>query len=148
MKNLILENRKVRFNYHLLEVLTAGLILKGSEVKSILKGDSSISEGYCYITPNGEIFVKGFTIQQYSEATYNNHNPKDDKKLLLNKKEIEDLSYKMETNQGLTIIPTKLFVADNGKIKIEIALCRGKKQYDKRVDKKLKDIERENQRKF
>lgn len=147
MKKLLEENRKARFNYTFLEILQAGIVLEGGEVKSVLNHDSSISEGYCYIK-SGELFIKGFTIQEYKNASYTNHDTKRDKKLLLNKDEIEKLDKTMQTNQGLTIVPTKLYVADNGKIKLEIALCKGKKAHDKRNAIRLRDVEREFNRKF
>lgn len=148
IKKILLENRKAKFNYQFLDTLIVGLVLFGSEVKSIINNDSSITEGYCYITSENEIFIKGFTVQEYKNAIYTNHNPSRDKKLLANKKEIEKWNYQLHTNQGLTIMPTKLFVSDNGKIKLEIALCRGKKQYDKRNSLKIKDLEREYKQKF
>ena len=99
MKKLLQENRKARFNYEFLQVLQCGIVLVGSELKSILNYDFSITEGYCYITDKKEVFIKGFNIQEYKNATHTNHEPLREKKLLLNKDEIEELHYKIKTHE-------------------------------------------------
>lgn len=122
------------------------MVLSGTEIKSIRLGKANITDGFCVID-NGEILVRNVEIAQYDKGTHYNHEPKRDRKLLLNKSEIRKLSSKLK-DQGLTIIPLKLFISEEGWAKLEIALAKGKKLFDKRQDIKKKDIERETQRKL
>ncbi|MCE3258518.1 MAG: SsrA-binding protein [Bacteroidetes bacterium] len=141
-----IENRRAKFDFQFLDKLIAGLVLKGTEIKSIREGKAALSDSYCYFR-NGELFVKNMHITEYSEASFTNHDPTRERKLLLNKNEMNKLQKKMK-DQGLTIVPTRLFINENGYAKLEIALAKGKKLYDKRDDIKKKDIEREMSRKF
>ena len=136
-------NRKARFNYFLLEYLEAGIVLKGSEIKSIRLGKINIADSYA-IERRGEIYLMNSHIPLYKNASYSNHNPTDDRKLLLNKREINKLIGKIN-REGFTIIPTKIYFK-KGKAKIEIAVAKGKKQYDKRQAKKNKDWQRDKAR--
>ena len=142
---LITKNRKAYFEYNILEKNTAGIQLQGSEVKSIRAGKVSISEAYCYIL-NGEIFIKGMHITEYTEGgKHYNHQPLRDKKLLMKKKEIAKLD-KSLGEKGLTIVPLELIITDTGLIKLEIGLAKGKNLYDKRFSIKEKDIKRDMER--
>ena len=142
---IICLNRKARFNYFFDELFEAGIVLKGSEVKSLREGKANISEAYA-IDEQGEIFLLNSHIPSYKESSYNNHNPKRNRKLLLNKREINKLIGKVN-REGYTLIPTKLYFK-KGKAKIEIAVAKGKKHYDKRAVKKKKDWDREKARYF
>ena len=142
---IIANNRKARFNYFFNEFFEAGIVLKGSEVKSLRDGKANISESYAFDI-GGEIFLINSHIPSYKESSYNNHDPKRNRKLLLNKKEINKLMGRVN-REGFTLIPTKLYFK-KGKAKIEIAVAKGKKQYDKRKVKKTKDWNREKARFF
>ena len=142
---IISNNRKARFNYFFKEFYEAGLILTGSEVKSLRDGKVNISESYAHDS-NGEIFLINSHIPSYKESSYNNHDPKRNRKLLLNKKEINKLMGRVN-REGFTLIPTKIYFK-NGKAKIEIAVAKGKRQYDKREVKKKRDWNRERARYF
>jgi len=142
---IISTNRKGSFNYFYYEFYEAGIVLKGSEVKSLRGGKANISEAYASDI-NGEFFLINSHIPLYKESSYVNHNPKNNRKLLLKKKEINRLIGKINT-EGYTLIPTKLYFK-SGKAKVEIAVAKGKKQYDKRHVKKTKDWQRENARIF
>lgn len=137
----LIENRKATFEYYILDNITAGIQLTGTEVKSIRDKKASLSEAYCYIQDN-EIFVKNMHIAEYRQIKYTNHIPLRDRKLLIKKKEIEKLSKSIK-EKGLTIIPLKICLSDTGFIKLEIALVKGKKTYDKRESIKEKDLKRE-----
>ena len=134
---IISNNRKARFNYFFNEFFEAGIVLKGSEVKSLRDGKANISESYA-IDEQGEIFLVNSHIPSYKESSYNNHDPKRNRKLLFNKREINKLIGKIN-REGYTLIPTKLYFK-KGKAKIEIAVAKGKKQYDKRHSKKKKRL--------
>lgn len=136
-------NRKASFEYLFIEEYTAGIQLLGSEVKSLRKGNASITEAYCFVV-NGELFLKNAFISKYLESTYNNHQEKRDRKLLLHKKEIRDIMKSVREN-GITIVPIEIFLKD-GRYKIRIAVAKGKKQHDKRETLKLKDTKREIER--
>ena len=136
-----IQNKKAQFNYFFLHTLTAGIQLLGTEVKSIRDNKSSLIDSYCYFKEN-ELFLKGFYISPGKEAF--NHDPIREKKLLLNRSELNKLQ--KELNDGLTIIIKRIFTNENGLIKAEIALAKGKKLYDKRNSIKEKDIKRENDR--
>ncbi len=140
-KNIKIKNRKARFEYEILDRFTAGIVLQGTEIKAIREGQASIAEAFCEFS-NNELFVINMTVQEYSHATNFNHNPKSERKLLLNRSELKKLE-KQVKNTGLTIIPLLLFTNDNGLAKIEIALCRGKKQFDKRESLKDRDNKRD-----
>ena len=142
-RKIICLNRKATFNYFFLETLEAGISLKGSEVKSLRDGKGSIADSYA-IDNNGEIFLINSHIPLYRQSSYNNHNPKGDRKLLLNKKEINKMIGRIN-QEGLTIIPTKMYF-NKGKVKVELAVAKGKKQYDKRVVKKNRDWNRDRAR--
>ena len=136
-------NRKASFNYFFESVYEAGIVLKGSEIKSIRLGKINIADSYA-IERRGEIYLMNSHIPLYKNASYSNHNPTDDRKLLLNKREINKLIGKIN-REGFTIIPTKIYFK-KGKAKIEIAVAKGKKQYDKRATKKNRDWNREKSR--
>lgn len=139
-----IRNKKASFEYFFVDTYTAGIVLTGTEIKSIRMGKASLVDTFCYIH-NGEIWVKGMNISPYFYGSYNNHESKRDRKLLLNKKEIRNLQE--DTKQvGYTIIPTLLFIDDHGRAKLDIALCRGKKEFDKRQTLKEKEDRREMDR--
>lgn len=135
-----IKNRKAEFEYFLLTKLTAGIVLTGTEIKSIRAGKANITDAYCSFT-NGELFVNNMHITEYANGSYNNHEPKRARKLLLQKKEIKKLLIKLN-ERGMTIIPTLLYINDQGYAKLEIALAKGKKMYDKRETIKEKDNRR------
>ncbi len=141
-----IENRRAKFDYQFLEQLTAGLVLRGTEIKSIREGKAGLSDSYCYFR-NNELFVKNMHITEYSEASFYNHEALRERKLLLSRQELNKLLKKTK-DQGLTIIPVKLYITDKGFAKLNIALAKGKKLYDKRDDIKKRDVERELNRKF
>ncbi len=139
-KNIQIKNRKARFEYELLDKYTAGIVLVGTEIKAIRLGKASIAEGFCEFK-NGELWVVNMTIQEYSHASYFNHNPKQVRKLLLNKRELKKLE-KEVTSSGNTIIPLLLYIDKNGRAKLQIALAKGKKLHDKRDTIKDRDNKR------
>ena len=140
---IITLNRKAGFNFFFENFYEAGIVLTGSEIKSIRSGKVNIAESYA-IERNGEIFLMNSHISAYKEASYSNHNPTDDRKLLLNKREINKLIGKIN-REGFTLIPTKLYFK-KGKVKVEIAVAKGKKQYDKRQTKKKRYWNRDKAR--
>ncbi|MGO1750886.1 MAG: SsrA-binding protein SmpB [Psychroflexus sp.] len=141
-KNKInIQNKKARFNYEILDKFTSGIVLAGTEIKSIREGKATIAESFCEFNNKGELFIINMDIQQYSHASHFNHQPKSSRKLLLNKRELKKL-YKQVTNTGLTIVPLRLFINDRGFAKLQIALCKGKKLYDKRESIKERDTKR------
>tara|TARA_B000000460_G_scaffold239695_1_gene204546 strand:+ start:365 stop:835 length:471 start_codon:yes stop_codon:yes gene_type:complete len=142
---IISNNRKARFNYFFDEFFEAGIVLFGSEVKSLRDGKVNISESYAYDI-GGEIFLINSHIPSYKKSSYNNHEPNRNRKLLFNKKEINKLMGRVN-REGFTLIPTKLYFK-GGRAKIEIAVARGKKQYDKRQTKKKRDWNREKAKFF
>ncbi len=142
-QKIICLNRKASFNYFFIELLEAGIVLKGSEVKSLREGKGSIADSYA-LDNNGELYLINSHIPLYRQSSYNNHDPKGDRKLLLNRKEINKLIGKIN-QEGLTLIPTKLYFL-KGKVKVEIAVAKGKKLYDKRQVKKTRDWNREKAR--
>jgi len=144
-QKIICLNRKAGFNYFFLELLEAGIALKGSEVKSIRDGKVSIADSYA-VDKGGEIFLINSHIPLYKQSSYNNHDPKSDRKLLLKRKEINKLIGRIQ-QEGLTLVPTRLYF-QKGKVKIQIAVGKGKKNYDKRQVKKNKDWSREKARIF
>ena len=136
-------NRKASYNYFFHEILEAGIALRGSEVKSLRDGKASIADSYA-VDKNGELYLINSHIPLYRQSSYNNHDPKGDRKLLLKRKEINKLIGKIN-QEGLTIIPTKMYFS-KGKAKIELAVAKGKKLYDKRQVKKTRDWNREKAR--
>ena len=140
---IICLNRKASFNYFFEDILEAGIVLKGSEIKSIRNGKVNIADSYA-IEKKGEIVLINSHISSYKEASYSNHNPMDERKLLLSKKEINKLIGKMQRD-GFTIVPTKMYLK-KGIAKIEIAIAKGKKQFDKRAVKKNRDWNRDKAR--
>ena len=140
---IICLNRKASFNYFFEDLIEAGIVLKGSEIKSVREGKINIADSYA-VEKNGEIILINSHIAQYKQASLTNHNPIDERKLLLNKREINKLIGKMQRD-GFTIVPTKMYFK-KGKAKIEIAVAKGKKQYDKRATKKDRDWNRDKSR--
>ncbi len=140
-KTVKIKNRKARFEYEILDKFIAGIVLRGTEIKAIREGKASITEAFCEFS-NSELFVINMTIQEYSHATHYNHNPKSERKLLLNRNELKKLE-KQVKNSGLTIIPLLLFSNEKGLAKLQIALCKGKKLYDKRETLKDRDNKRD-----
>ncbi len=141
-KKIQIKNRKAKFNYEFIETYTAGIVLGGTEIKSIRLGKASISESFCEFNSFGELFVVNMQIDEYSHGSHYNHMPKAERKLLLNKKELKKLEREVSQN-GLTIVPTLLFINDKGLAKVNIALARGKKLYDKRETIKERDTKKQ-----
>ncbi|MGB0315776.1 MAG: SsrA-binding protein SmpB [Flavobacteriaceae bacterium] len=143
MQNAIhIKNKRARFEYELLEEYTAGLVLTGTEIKSIRNSKASIAESFCEFNERGELFTVNMHIEEYAFGTRFNHRPKAQRKLLLNKKELKKLQREVQ-NTGLTIVPLQLFINDKGFAKLRIALARGKKLYDKRETIKDRDNKRD-----
>ncbi len=136
-----IKNKKAYFDYEIIEKYVAGIVLTGTEIKSIRMGKVSLVESYCYFD-RGELWVKGVNVSEYPWGTFNNHEPKRDRKLLLQSKELRKLDRKVKES-GLTIISLRLFLNARGLAKLEIALAKGKKEYDKRETIKQKDMKRE-----
>ena len=141
--SVIADNRKATFQYEIEDTFEAGIVLKGSEIKSIRDGKINIADSYA-VEKNGEIVLINSHIATYKQSSYSNHYPTDERKLLLNKKEINKLVGKMQRD-GFTIVPTKMYFK-KGKAKIELAVAKGKKQFDKRATKKNRDWNREKAR--
>lgn len=139
--NISIKNRKAEFEYFLLTTYSAGIVLSGTEIKSIRAGKANITDAYCSFE-NGELWVHNMHISEYANGSYNNHEPKRDRKLLLTAKELKKLLIKLN-ERGMTIIPTLLWINEKGFAKLDIALARGKKMYDKRESIKAKDNRRE-----
>jgi SsrA-binding protein len=139
-RSIKIKNKKARFEYEILDRYTAGIVLRGTEIKAIREGKASIAESFCEFS-NHELYVINMTVQEYSHATHYNHNPKSERKLLLNRNELKKLEKEVK-NTGLTIIPFLLYTNDKGLAKLDIALCRGKKQYDKRETIKDRESKR------
>jgi SsrA-binding protein len=143
-KTVNIQNRRASFEYHFLDTFVAGIALTGTEIKSIRESKANLTDAYG-LFHNSELYLRQMHISPYEQGTHYNHNPLRDRKLLLTKKELRKLNKELE-NQGVTIIPTRLFINDKGLAKVEIALAKGKKLYDKREDIKQKDIQREMDR--
>lgn len=141
-----IKNRRATFDYEIIETYTAGIVLTGTEIKSIRLGKASIVDTFCYFA-NGELWVKNMHISEYFYGSYNNHQVRRDRKLLLSKKELAKLT-RGTRETGNTIVPLKMFISGKGLAKLDIALARGKKQYDKRESLKEKDARREVDRMF
>lgn len=136
-----IKNKKARFEYHLQDVFNAGIVLSGTEIKSIRNNKASILEAYC-IYHDGEVWIRNMFVNEYENGTFYNHRPRADRKLLLNRKEINRIEKFLKV-KGNTIIPLKLYLSDKGWVKLEIAFAVGKKLHDKRHDLKQKDDQRE-----
>lgn len=139
-KDVNIKNKRATFDYNILETFTAGIVLTGTEIKSIRLGKAGLTDSYCYVT-NGEVWVKNMYIAEYFYGTYNNHEQRRDRKLLLNRKEINRLE-KGGKETGYTIVPMKLFINERGLAKLVIGLGRGKKEYDKRQSIKEREDKR------
>ncbi len=144
--DVVIKNKRATFDYELLDTFTAGIVLTGTEIKSIRLGKASLVDTFCLVD-KGELWVKNMYIAEYFYGTYNNHAARRDRKLLLTKKELRKISSVVRTS-GFTIIPTKLFINDRGLAKVVIAIARGKKEYDKRDSIRERDDRREMDRAF
>ena len=145
MQNKInIKNKKAYFNYEILEKHVAGIQLKGTEIKSIRQGKASLGDSYCFFLKN-ELWIKSMMISEYDHGSHNNHDPYRDRKLLMNRRELNKLE-KQTREKGLTIVVLRVFLNEKGLAKAEIALVRGKKQYDKRETLKQKDLKRDMER--
>ena len=143
-RTINIQNKKARFNYEILDKYTAGIVLTGTEIKSIRTSKASIAESFCEFNDNQELFIINMFIDEYEYGNHFNHKTKSERKLLLNKREINKLIGKIQRD-GLTIVPTKMYFK-KGKAKIELAVAKGKKQFDKRSDKKNRDWNRDKAR--
>lgn len=143
-KQVDIKNRRASFEYSFLETYSAGIVLTGTEIKSIRQGKVNLQDAYCLFLGE-ELYLRQMSIAQYTEGTYNNHDPLRDRKLLLTRREIRRLTDKLK-DQGLTIIPVRLYTSDRGFAKVDIALAKGKKLYDKRETIKEREVERNLQR--
>lgn len=139
--SIVIKNKKASHEYEFIEKFTAGMVLKGTEIKSIRQGKASIMEAYCAIT-DGELFIYNMHITEYDKGGFVNHVPNRVRKLLLNAKELKKLVKKLK-DQGLTIVPTRLFISQSGYAKLNIALSKGKKLFDKRESLKQNDSKRD-----
>lgn len=144
--NIVIKNKRAEFDYEFIEKFTAGIVLVGTEIKSIRAGKASLVDSYCYFS-GGELYIRGLHIAEYWWGNMNNHDPRRERKLLLTKKELNKLQKKVK-EKGFTIIATKLYIADNDYAKIVIGLARGKKTFDKRESIKEKDMKRDLERSF
>ena len=141
-KRINIQNKKARFEYEILDQFTAGIVLTGTEIKSIRNSKASIAESFCEFNEKGELFVVNMYIEEYAFGTRFNHRPRGSRKLLLNKRELKKLNKEVR-NTGLTIVPLKLFINEKGFAKLKIALAKGKKLYDKRETIKDRDNKRD-----
>jgi len=139
-----IKNKRASFEYELVESFTAGIVLSGTEIKSIRAGKASLADSYCYFV-NRELYVKNMHIADYWWASFNQHDPRRDRKLLLNRKELNRL-FRATREKGMTIVATRLFISENGFAKLNISLAKGKREYDKRHSIKEKDLRRESDR--
>ncbi len=146
LNNVNIENRRAKFDYQFIEKLVAGMVLQGTEIKSIREGKAGLVDSYCYFR-NDELYIKNMNIAAYTAGTHYNHEPNRERKLLLSKAELNKLQKKLQ-DQGLTVIPVRLFISESGYAKLEDALAKGKKEFDKRESIKKKDTEREIARKI
>lgn len=141
MKNINIKNKRARFDYEILDTYTAGIVLGGTEIKSIRLGKANLSQSFCEFNDRGELFVINMQIDEYSHGGHYNHRPKAERKLLLNRGELRKLRKEVATS-GLTIVPLNLFINDRGLAKMNVGLAKGKKQYDKRETIKDRDNKR------
>ena len=145
-KDINIKNKRAEFDYLLMDKYTAGIVLTGTEIKSIRKGKASLVDTYCYVI-QGEVWVKNMYIAQYEQGSYNNHMERRDRKLLLNRKEIRKMQQTVKS-PGFSIVPTLLFIDEKGLAKLDIHIARGKKEYDKRETLKEKEDRRNIDRQF
>ncbi len=143
-KTVNIQNRKAAHEFHFIDKYTAGVVLKGTEIKSIRQGKVNMQDAFCMFL-NNELVVRNLHISEYERGNIHNHNPKGDRKLLLNRRELNKLEKALDQN-GMTIVPSRVFINEKGWAKIEIALARGKRLYDKRETLKEKDAQRELER--
>ena len=141
-----IKNKRATFDYELLDTYTVGIVLTGTEIKSIRQGRASLVDTFCYFA-NGELWVKNMHVAEYFYGSYNNHSARRDRKLLLQKKELEKLQ-RTSRDPGFTIVPVRLFINEKGLAKLVVALAKGKKQYDKRQSLREKDDKRDMARAF
>ncbi|HAS42375.1 MAG TPA: SsrA-binding protein [Microscillaceae bacterium] len=141
MKKVHIKNRKASFDYHFIDKYIAGLVLTGTEIKSIRQSKVTLGDAFCFFK-DGELWVKQMHISPYENGTHYNHEPTRERKLLLNKKELKKIDKKLD-DKGLTVVPTRLFINDRGFAKLEVAVAKGKKLYDKRESIKERDTKRE-----
>jgi SsrA-binding protein len=139
--NINIRNKQASFQYELLDKYIAGIVLTGTEIKSIREGKVNLQDGYCYLN-NGELFAKGINITPYAQGTHYNHEATRERKLLLKRSELNKLEGKVE-EKGLTLVPTRLFINDRGLAKLEVTLAKGKKLHDKRESIKEREAKRE-----
>ncbi|MDR2473964.1 MAG: SsrA-binding protein SmpB [Tannerella sp.] len=137
---VLIKNKRASFDYEFIETFTAGIVLTGTEIKSIRLGKASLIDTYCIVV-NGEVWVKNLYIAEYFYGTYNNHVERRERKMLLNRKEIRSIVSAVK-NSGFTVVPTKMFINDKGLVKLVIAIAKGKKEYDKRQTIKERDDKR------
>ncbi len=140
--NINIRNKRARFDYEILDKYIAGIQLVGTEIKAIREGKASLADSFCEFNDRGELFVVNMYINEYSHGTHYNHQPKRERKLLLNKKELRKLKREVDKN-GMTIVPLRMFITEKGWAKLEIGLARGRKKYDKRELLKERDIKRQ-----
>lgn len=143
-KDINIKNRQASFQFELLDKFVAGMVLTGTEIKSIREGKVNLQDGYCYFN-DGELFAKGINITPYAQGTHYNHSPTRERKLLMKRNELRKLEAKTE-EKGLTLVPIRLFINDRGLAKLEIALARGKKMFDKRESIKEREAKRQMNR--
>lgn len=141
-KQVNIKNKRAKFEYEILDKYVAGIVLSGTEIKSIRQSKASIAESFCEFNAAGELFIINMTIEEYTYGNFYNHKPKAERKLLLNKRELKKLQKDVQA-KGLTIVPLLLYINDNGLAKMEIALAKGKKIYDKRDTIKDRDTKRQ-----
>ena len=139
--NINIKNKRAFFDYEIIDTYVAGIVLTGTEIKSIRLGKASLVDCYCYFH-QGELYVRGMNVAEYHWGTYNNHQPKRDRKLLLNKKELNKIERALQ-DKGLTVVGLKLFLNEKGLAKLQIGIAKGRKNYDKREYIKEKDAKRE-----
>ena len=143
-RRVAIRNKRATFDYIVLDRYTAGIVLTGTEIKSIRAGKAGLVDTFCYIH-NGEVWVKNMYVAEYDRGSYGNHLPRRDRKLLLNRREIRALAEATKA-PGFTLVPLRLFINDDGRAKVDVALCRGKKEFDKRASLREKDDRREMDR--
>lgn len=141
-QNINITNRRAYFDFEILDKVSAGIMLTGTEIKSIREGKGNINEAFCFVTKDDEMFIRNMHITEYSHGSHYNHEPLRERKLLMNKKEITRWGSKIK-EKGLTLVPLKVYINDRGFVKIDIGLAKGKKTHDKRESLKAKDSKRE-----
>ena len=146
LTNINIKNKRATFDYEIIDTYTAGIVLTGTEIKSIRLGKAGLTDSFCFEN-NGESWIKNLYIGEYFYGTYNNHSARRDRKLLLNKKEINEIG-KASKESGFSIIPLRVFINERGLAKVVVALCKGKKEYDKRQSIKEREDKREINRMF